>query len=125
MTAIKIAIAAACSLLLLLGMLIVFAQNPEQKLFDETVELLMERECLASSSEVMRRHPELKNIELKMERINQLKTTTQRLTGGPAPNPSMQEQEKAAMNRQIIKQLQSEIQTALLQLAELQMTASH
>ena len=125
MTAIKIATSIACGILLLLGILIVFAQNPEQKSFDDTVELLMEREGLTSSSEVIKSFPELEQIESKMQQISQLKTATQRLTGGPAPNPSIEEQRQIELHRKNIEQLREEVHIELRQLMTLPISASH
>jgi len=115
MNVLKIITGIACGFLIVLMSLFVFLENPEKKLYEETVESIMKQEDLSSFQEVLDSFPEVKNIKLKIERIGYLKSSIHNITGGPAPNVSKEESLYIQDCTQEIRILQNSVQENLTQ----------
>ena len=80
-----------CSLLVVLLMLTVFIKNPEEALFEKTIDRLMKQEETSSFKDVLECFPELRVIQSQMEKLTELNNRIIQLTQGPAPNVSREE----------------------------------
>jgi len=89
MDQIKIFTGIAISFFLLLFILVLFVKNPEKQRFEEAVQSIMIREGL-TYQEVLAYHPELKQVESHLKRIDYLNKIIYNKTAGPAPNVSGQ-----------------------------------
>lgn len=118
MDSVKVAVGTACSILVVLVLLLVFLKNPERALYDRTMETLMIQEGFSSQEELQKRFPKLRDIDLKMKRIASLNANIRCLTGGPAPNISEKERQQLSQFREEIKLLERSIKEELTLMAE-------
>jgi len=116
MDVIKVAAGFASGFLIVLFTLIVFAENPEKKHYEKTVESIMVHEGLSSYQEVLDAVPELKDIKLKMKRIAYLNSSIRDATGGPAPRISKEESLQLQGYSHEIRQLRRSVKKELSQL---------
>ncbi|MEO0338955.1 MAG: hypothetical protein AAF242_07050 [Bacteroidota bacterium] len=98
--------------------LLIFAENPEKAIYQDTVRKLMEHEDLRTYQELIKRFPQLKVVDSKLERIGFLKKNIYQITGGPAPNPSAAEQLQIQYLRDEIQLLQAQIKGELALLSK-------
>lgn len=116
MNIIKVVAISACGLLIVLFTLITSIENPEKKLFEETVESIMINEGLSSYQEVLDASPELKDIKSKMQRVSYLNNCINRIPRGPAPNVSREKSIQIQDYTHEIRQLRRNINEELTQL---------
>jgi len=112
----KIAVATACGLTLLLLTLTFMVKNPEVALYEQTVEILMKQENLASSQEVDERFPILIDVRAKMNQIADLKRFVLDKTQSPAPIITEEEMLQLEYYKQKIYQLRKGVKVDLSQL---------
>ncbi len=108
MNYLKIALILASSLLLAFFSLLLVAQNPEQAMFDKTIEKLMHESNLSTPEEVIDALPELKIVKHKMDIARYLSTMINCKIQGP--NTVISERESLNIQTQIgiIRQLRKE-----------------
>ena len=108
MNYLKIALILASSILLAFFSLLLVAQNPEQAMFDKTIEKLMNESNLSSPEEVIDALPELKIVKLKMDSARYLSAMINCKIQGP--NTAISERESLDIQTQIgvIRQLRKE-----------------
>ncbi len=116
MDKVKIVAGFAYGFLIFLFYLVIFVENSEQRLYDETVEILMIQHKLSSTQEVLDLFPKLKDIKSKIKRINTLKNSINSITGGPSPNVSKEESLQVQDYIEEIYLLQQNIKEELSQL---------
>ncbi|MBX2827504.1 MAG: hypothetical protein KTR22_05045 [Flavobacteriaceae bacterium] len=87
----KIIVGIAIGIISVIVFLFAFLKNPEEVRFHETLELIMKQENLSSREEVMYSFPQLETVAIQLDRIGQLQSNIQRISGGPAPNMSQDE----------------------------------
>ncbi len=113
MNYLKIALILASSLLLAFFSLLLVAQNPEQVMFDKTIEKLMNESNLSTPAEVIDALPELKAVKHKMDSARYLITMINCKIQGP--NTAISERESLNIQTQIgiIRQLRKESRAEL------------
>ena len=114
MNGIKVATAVACSFLILLLLLVVFAENPQQTLYKKTIKTMMIHEGLTSEDQALEHSPELQDISARMERIAQLNSVIHSMTSGPAPDLSGEEISLLEEYREEISTLQTSVNDQLM-----------
>ena len=113
---VKMAMGLACSISLVLLLVILATENPERALFERTVEELMAREGLNTFNEVIKSFPILKSIEADINRMGHLNRMIQSNAGGPAPVITKAKSLEMQECNQEIRQLRERVTRELLQL---------
>ncbi len=116
MKGIKVIAGFACSILIILFLLIAFTENPEKALYEQTIKTLMLHKDVGSFQEVVEYYPELEDIHSKMKRIAYLNNHIQHITTGPAPIISKEESIRVQNFRLEVRQLQINVKEALTRL---------
>lgn len=116
MNGIKVIAGLACSILIVLFLLIACTKNPEKALYEQTIKTLMIHQRVGSFQEVVEYYPELRDVQTKMERIAFLNNYIHHITTGPAPIVSREESIRIQDFNQEVRQLRVNVKATLTQL---------
>ncbi len=117
MNTFRVLVGAGLSFIAILVLLLCFVKNPEQALFDETVNSMLSQHGFSTAKEVIQYYPKLYAAQANMERIGYLKRNIRSMTGSPIADNSTEFVCRIGQMQAEIKQLESAVKETLLGMA--------